>query len=372
MKISNLTKLVITATLLVMSCGKQESTDKKAQLDDLKKQQAEISSKIKNLEKELNMGAKLEQSAKVKPVIVTPVSLQTFSHYVEIQGKVDTDNNVSVGAEVPGTITRIYVQTGDKVTKGKVLAETDASLIRKGIEELETSLQLTKTMFEKQEKLWKDNVGTEVQYLQSKSTKESMEAKMASLKEQLRKTRITAPITGFVEEVLKKEGEMASPGFPIFRVVNLSEFKLIGELAESYVEKVSVGDEVVVFFPDLDKEIKSKISVVGGTINSINRTFTIEVRMPAGKIAVKPNMICYMKIRDFSKSKAVVVPINTVQKSSTGKYVYVANGNKTEKRIVTMDGSYGNNALITEGLVEGDNLITFGYSDLSEGQAIKY
>lgn len=375
MKINTLTQILIAGALLMAACSKQEQPiNKQAQLDSLRTQQNQIADKIKVLETELALSdtSAASQNAKMKMVKVDTLKQTTFNHFVEIQGSVVTDNNVMVSAEAGGIIIQSYVKRGDMVSKGKILAEVDATLIRKGIEEIQTSYELSKTMFEKQEKLYKDNVGTEVQYLGAKSQKESLEGRIASLKEQLKKSKIVAPISGYVDEVYKKEGEMAAPGFPAFRIVGLSEFKITGELAESYVSKVNVGDEVQITFPDIDKQVTAKISVVGSSINNISRTFTVEIAIPQGKVNIKPNMIAYLKIKDYSKPKAMVVPINTVQKSATGTYVYLANGNKTERREVKVEYTYGNDALISDGLKAGDKLVTFGYSDLTDDQAIKY
>jgi len=362
------------AFALLVACGKQEG-DKKAELETLKTQKAELETKIKALEETIALTdtSKKENISKAKLVKVDTLQLSTFNHFVEIQGQVDTDQNLIVSPETGGNVTRVNVSRGDKVSKGKVLAEIDATLLKKGIAEIETSYELTKTLFDKQEKLYKDNVGTEVQYLQAKTSKESLEGRIASLREQVKKTKIISPINGYVDEVFKKEGEMAVPGMPAFRIVNNSGYKVRGEIAESYVGKVSLGDEVTVRFPDIDKEVKARISVIGNSINEMNRTFSIEIKLPTFGSEIKPNMIAYLKINDFSKAKSVVVPINTVQKSATGNYVYLASADgKTERRVVTVGNTYGTQALIIDGLKGGEKLITFGYSDLSDGQPIKY
>lgn len=371
MKLYNVSKILLASVCLIMACSKTEP-DQKTQLDDLKKQQAEIAAKIAAIEAKMMKEGTLVAEVKQKMVKVEILKKTTYNHYVEIQGKVDTDKNVMISPEAGGTIIKTYVKRGDKVTKGKLLAEIDGTMIRKGMDELRTSLELATTVYDKQDKLYKDNVGTEVQYLQAKANKESAEGRMASLREQLKKSKVYSPINGYVDEVYKKEGEMAAPGMPAFRIIGLSDFKITGELAESYISKVNVGDEVLISFPDLDKTINAKISVVGASINNVSRTFSIEIRLPNTSNTIKPNMIAYLKIKDFTKSKSIVVPINTVQKSANGYYVYVANGNKTERKIVKLADTYGNDALISEGLNEGDKLVTFGYSDLTDEQPIKY
>lgn len=374
MTTNSLPKIFAIALTLLLACGKQDA-DKKSQLDALKKQKDEISAQITTLEAEIALTdtSKKSEEIKAKLVKIDTIKLTTFNHFVEIQGQVDTDNNLTVSPETGGVILNMKVKKGDRVSKGQVLAELDGTLIKKGIDEVETSYQLARTVFEKQEKLYKDNVGTEIQYLQAKSGKESLEGRIASLKEQLKKTKIISPIDGYVDEVLKKEGELAAPGFPVFKIVNYTGFKIKADIAESYVGKVNEGDDVLVSFPDINKQITSKISVIGNSISEISRTFSIEIKLPATGLSIKPNMIAYLKINDFSKAKAVVVPINTVQKSASGNYIYVVSDkNTTERRIVTLDNTYGSTALISEGLKAGDKIITFGYSDLVDGQAIKY
>lgn len=376
MKNNLFSKILLAATILVAACSKSGQGDKAAQLEDLKKQQLEIMAKIQQLELEMKKSSDsaflADASGKAKLVKVEALKPGTFAHYVEIQGKVETNNNVLVSSETAGIIKNITVKVGDKVKKGQVLAELDNVLVRKGIEELKTALELATTVFEKQEKLWKDNVGTEIQYLQAKNNKESLENKMDQLKEQLKKTRITASMDGVIDELFKKEGELQSPGVPVFRLVNFSDFKIVGELAESYISKINVGDEVEVYFPDLNKSIKEKISVVGSTINPTNRTFSMEIRLSNSQSSIKPNLVTYLKIKDFSKPNSIVVPINTLQRDRDNQYVYVAEAGKVVKKVVKVGETYGTTAQILEGLKQGDSLITFGYNDLTEGQTIKY
>lgn len=364
--------ILISGLVLALASCNKENPDKKAQLDELKKQQTEIAAKIKTLESEIALFDTTKKEVKSKMVAIAAVKPQTFEHFIEIQGTVETDRNVVVSAESGGNITRMIAKEGDRVSKGQILAEMDATIIRKGIEEVNTQLELAKTMFEKQEKLWKENIGTEVQYLQAKTGKESLEARKASLNEQLKKTRIVAPIDGYIDISFKKLGEMAGPGMPVFQIVNNTEYKIIGELAESYIGNINVGDEVLINFPDLNKDLRSRISVVGNAINQVNRTFKVEIKLGQVAASIKPHMVAYLKIKDFSKTNAIVAPINTIQSNREQKYVFVANGNKASKKSVQVGETYGNVALIQSGLAVGDNIITTGYSDLVEGQIISF
>lgn len=363
--------IYLSLVAILFACSK-ENLDKKAQLESLLKQQTDVAAQIKLLQVELDANDTTKKVVKAKMVKATLLKTQTFNHYVEIQGKVETDKNVIVSAESPGIITNIFVKQGDRVRKGQTLAEVDASLIRKSIEQLKSGLELATTVFDKQEKLWKENIGTEVQYLQAKSQKESLEAQKATLTEQLKKAKITSPIDGYVDENFKRVGEMASPGLPTFRIVDYSGYKIVGELAEAYLEKISVGDEVLVSFPDLNKEIKSKISVVGSAINTVNRTFKIEIFLPQLSSQIKPNMIAYLKIKDFSIANAIVAPINTVQSSRDGQFIYAIENNKATRKTIKVGETYGTDALILSGLKSGDNIVIFGYSDIVEGQTLSF
>lgn len=360
---------------LLTACGGEQSADKKAQLYELKLKQEQLANQIATLEAEVqatDTAAAKVDSSKFKSVAVSVLAPSTYNHYVEIQGKVTTENNIVVSSETAGLIKDIKVKRGDKVKKGQVLAELDNVLIKKSMEELKSGLELATTVYEKQEKLWKDNVGTEIQYLQAKNSKENLELKMAQLQEQLKKTFIKAPIDGVVDDVFKKEGELQSPGMPAFRVLQSSDFKILGELAESYISKINVGDEVEVYYPDLKISTKEKISVVGSSINEVNRTFTVEVKVTKNTSMIKANLIAYLKINDFRQSNALVVPVNTVQSSRDGQYIYVADKGTVVKKTVSVKETYGNTALIASGLSAGDKIITFGYNDLTEGQRIKY
>lgn len=367
----NINKIIVASTIFAFACSK-ENPDKKVQLEGLIKKQTELAAQIKTLQAEVDALDTTKKEVKTKMVKVAQLKAQTFNHFVEIQGKVETDKNVIVSAETPGIITNIFVKQGDRVRKGQSLAEIDAALIRKSIDQLKSGLELATTVFEKQERLWKENIGTEVQYLQAKANKESLEAQKATLNEQLKKARVVSPIDGYVDENFRRVGEMASPGAPAFRIVDYSGYKIVGELAETYLDKVNIGDEVLITFPDLNKEVKSKISVVGSAINTINRTFKIEVMLPQLSNQIKPNMISYLKIKDFSKSNAIVAPINTVQSSRDGQFIYAIENNKAVRKPIKVGETYGTDALILSGLKSGDNIVTFGYSDIVEGQALSF
>jgi len=308
---------------------------------------------------------------KIKTVEVTSVTPQLFNSYIDLQGKVDADENVTINAEMPGTVSKVNVHLGEAVNTGQVLAELDSKVIQQGMAELQNGLDLASTMFEKQKNLWEQKIGTEMQYLQAKNQKESLEKKMATLNEQLKMSKIISPINGIVDAIDVKLGEATMPGLPAIRVVNMNSLKVKGEVGESYLAKVKNGNEVVIILPDMHDTLKAKVSYAAKVISPLNRTFLVTVNLD-GKKDYSPNMVAIMKIVDYSNPRALVVPVNAIQKTEDGDFVFVANGKKAKKVRVKVGKIYNGNAEITEGLKEGDKFISKGYQELNEGEEIKF
>lgn len=366
--------LLITAIALLAACGSKDNADKKqAKLEELKKQQAEIAVKIKDLEAEIAKEGKSTDNTKYRNVVVTETAVKSFAHYLDIQGKIDAEENITISAKMPATVTRILVKAGKQVSKGELLAELDNSTIVAGIDELKTSMQLVNTLYEKQKALWDQKIGTEVQYLQAKSQKESLDKKLAGLYEQLDMTKIKSPINGTIDEVMLRIGQATAPGAPGIRIVNMSTLKAKAEVAEAYAGRIKEGNEVKINFPDTKKEILARVTYSGKVINAMNRSFTVEAALE-GNQDLHPNMLAILKIADYRNDSAIVVPINTVQNSEEGQFVMVAkqNGNKliAERRAVKQGLSYNGNIEILSGLNVGDKVITTGYQDLNQGDAL--
>jgi RND family efflux transporter MFP subunit len=371
--------IVFSAIVILSSCGKKNEADaKKDQLTELKKQRDELDAQIKDLEKQTGpVEASLASGdLKIKEVATTAVAKKRFDHNVEVQGRVDSDKNVLVSPESSGTITKINVQMGDKVRKGQVLAELDGSLMAQNLEEVKGQLNHAKVIYDKQKVLWDQKIGSEVQYLTAKNNKESLENRLATLQRQYNMSKIKSPIDGTVDDSRFKVGEAIMAGLPMFRVVNLSEFKVVAEIAEAYQSEINKGDEVTVILPDAGQELKAKVSDKSSAIDAMNRTFKIEIKLNGKNINLRPNMIAKVKINDYTNKAAFVAPINTVQESDAGPYIYVAekeNDNyKVKKQFVKTGKSYLDLVEIKEGLKVGDLLITTGFQDLSEGQLIKF
>jgi len=367
--------LFITAIALLAACGNKDNSSKKqAKLEELRKQQAELAIKIKDLETEIAAEGKTADNTKYRNVVITETSVKSFAHYLDIQGKIDAEENITISAKMPATVTRILVKAGKQVKTGELLAELDNSTIIAGIEELKTGMQLANTLYEKQKSLWDQKIGTEVQYLQAKSQKESLDKKLATLYEQLEMTKIKSPINGMVDEVMLRIGQTTAPGAPGIRIVNMGTLKAKAEVAEAYAGRIKEGNDVKILFPDTKKEILARVTYSGKVINAMNRSFTVEAALD-GNQDLHPNMLAVLKIADYRNDSAIVVPINTVQNSEEGQFVMIAkqSGNKViaERRAVKQGLSYNGNVEILSGLTVGDKVITTGYQDLNQGDALK-
>jgi RND family efflux transporter MFP subunit len=358
---------VIAIAIIACNSG---GVDKKAELEDLKKQEAEIKAKIVALETELNAN---DTTIKSVSVSVATLKAVPFKNYIDVQGRVDADENIALSTEMPGTITRINVKVGDEVSAGQVLAETDARAINQQISDLQTNAALVNQVYEKQKTLWDQKIGTEIQFLQAKTNKESMEKKMLTLQEQLRMSKIISPINGTVDAVDVKLGQAVMPGMPAIRVINFSNLKVKADVAESYASKIRKGSEVIVHFPDTQDSVVSKVNFVSRAINNASRTFTVEVLLDDKK-EYHPNMVARLNINDYQSAQpAITVPVRTIQKDEANEsFVFVAENGIAKKRIVTLGKEYRGQAEILSGLKEGDMLVTLGYDLINDGDLIAY
>ena len=370
--------LTAVATMLAACSGeKKEGLEgKKEELAKLKTEQAAANEKIKALETEIaKLDPKKAAEAKVKAVSVATLNTETFKRYVELQGTVDAKNSVLVSPKSPGAITAMYVKEGDRVSVGTVIGKVDDSILRESIEEVKTQLTLINTLYEKQKNLWEQKIGTELQFLQAKNNKESIEKKLVTLNTQLAQSKIISPMSGVVDQVISNVGELASPGMGVVRVVNLNNLKVSAKVSDTYAASVKKGDEVLVKFPDLQKELKARISFVSATVDPLSRTFTIEANLPSVK-DIKPNMMAQIQINDATSKDALIIDQNFIQSTENGQIVYVAvtEGNKkvAKGKTVKTGLSYNGKVEILEGLTAGDQLITLGYQDVVDGQTISF
>jgi len=371
MKTLQTSAIILFTALFLTSCG----SNPEAQLEKLKAQQEKINQQIAQLETQ-----SVRNENNDNPVRLTPVKLEAahnneFKHYVEVQGNVESEGNVNVPGESPGIVQRIHVKRGDAVKRGQLLADLDATIIQKSISQVETGLELATTMYDRQKRLWDQKIGSEMQYLQAKANKESLEKQLATFNEQLNLFRITSPISGTVDEIIIKEGEMAAAGFPSFRVVELSNLKVKANLSESYINSVKPGDPVSVRFPLLNRELKLKVDAVTQVIDPNSRTFSVEVRIPKSETGIKPNMIAVLVVNNYVNHEAISVPLNSVQKNGHGEFLFVAeyknNQMVAQRRNVKTGLTYANRVEVLEGVKAGENIIVFGHQNLADGQLIE-
>lgn len=365
---------LIASSLLLASCGGDK--DPKAELAKLKADQAATQAKISDLEAKTGAG-KAAEAAGAVPVSVLKVAPEKFAGYLEVQGRVDFDQNATVGARAAGTLTSVRVQRGDRVRKGQVLATVDASILDANIAELRTRLDLAKIVYEKQAGLWKQQIGTEIQYLQAKNTYQGLQRNLATLNQQRALYNVVAPYSGVVDNVLPKLGETVAPGAPVVQLNSGQGGKVLADVSEAYAGSIKAGDKALVTLPDLGgEEIPSTVRTVSRTISATSRTFTVELRLPgdqAGKL--RPNMVATVRIQNYGKASATVLPVDLIQHDEENAYVLVVNrqGGKTTaaKRVIKTGQTYNGKQEITSGLQSGDEVISAGYQNLNEGQLLK-
>lgn len=369
--------LVLAISIIYMvSCKSKDaadpSMDKQAKLTTLKTQIATLEKEANALEAELNPAGK---TVRTKLVGVTTFPQSTFKNYIDLQGAVTADQDLFVNSKMAGTATQILIKTGDRVTRGQTLVHLDDALIQQGLAELETQLAFATNLYDKQKALWDQKLGTEVQYLGAKNNKESIEKRIATTKEQWQMSKVTAPISGVIDEVMIKPGQMISPGIPIARLVNFSKLKITAEVPESYAGRIKPGNAVKIYFPDIQKEFDSRITYVSPIINQVNRTFKAEAALPANMNGVLPNMISIIKILDYSNDKAFILPINLLQKDHEGDFVMVADSTTegwiSGKQPVSIGRYYNDQVEIKSGINPNQQVITLGYQDLVAGEKLR-
>lgn len=367
-----LSSALLASILLLSACGGKKTDDitaKKEELKKLRTEQSKLNAKIRTLESQIQ-SLNVDKD-KMIPVMVTTLTKKEFNHYVEAQGVVDSDKNVKVASETGGAIKKIYVKEGQYVTAGKVLAKLDDVLIRKGMAELEQSMEFVKINYEKQTKLWAQKIGTEIEYLSIKNQYESLEKKKESLQEQLEKTNIKAPINGVVDDIIANEGEIAAPGVPMLRIVDGKDVKIIADIAETYSASVQKGTNATVKFPALGKTFVTPITNIGEVINPSDRSFKVELALSNPEKLYKPNMLATVQVKDYAKKEAVVIPRNAIMRGETDEFVFVVQNGVAKKTIIKTGLTYQGETEVLSGLNGNEQLITVGFQDLSDGQKVE-
>lgn len=367
----------LSAILLLAACSSPDTEsleakqallrEKQQELDALSKEVATLQAEISDLD-----------STEVPRDLVTvlPLAKSDFAHFITIQATVEADDLVDATSEISGRVLKLTVEEGDAVIKGQLIATIDIEQLDKQIEEIQTSLDLATTVFERQKRLWDQNIGSEIQYLEAKNNRERLEKSLATLNVQRGKRQVFAPITGSVERVITESGEVTAPGAPIVQILDTGDLKVEADVPENYLRVVKVGDQVGITIPALDLDFRAPVTQIGRTIDPANRTFKVEVDLRSRARGLKPNLLAEMQIRDFALAEAITVPLNRVQQEVNGRrFVFIkadgADGPIARKVYIEIGESSKGQIVVEDGLEGGELLIIDGARNLSDGQPIR-
>jgi membrane fusion protein, multidrug efflux system len=367
------TFLMIALAGVVFSCT-QESTDldqKKKTLQEYQEEVAKLKVKIDALSTEIaQMDPEFARNER-KAILVTTTRPKTgtFTHYVEVTGSVLSKKNVNISAEVAGRIQEVKAVEGMRVRKGQELAVIDAESVDRNIDELKSQLELATTIFEKQERLWNQQIGTEVQFLEAKNRKENLEKSLATLNIQKDRTVVRAPFDGTVESVMVRLGELVQAGSSMINFVGESDLYIEGDVSEKYVGVLQQGDSVQVIFPSISKQLDTKVTAVGAVINPNNRTFKVEVFLPRMDL-VKPNMISVLRINDYQNKEAIVVPSYLILQDNQGDYVFVVDNDTAKKKYIKRGMTQREETEVMEGLDGNELLVDKGFREVGNNARV--
>lgn len=378
--------LIFAVTLVLWSCGgdKEPSVETliekgtlqelRAKKQKLSEQQSEIKRQISLLESKINTLDDTKHAA-----IITTITLRDtiFKHFTEIQGDVETNQNIVIYPQFSGILTQVYVKEGQKVSKGQVLAKIDDGGLASQVAQVQAQTALAKTTFERQARLWEQKIGSEMQYLQAKTNYEASKNASDQLRSQLGKTTVRAPFSGIIDQVITDQGSIVNPGQnPLMRIVNLDDMYVKADVPETYLGKISEGSEVLIDFPSINKTYQGKIRQVSNFINPDNRSFSIQVALPNKDAVLKPNLIATVKLNDYTSENSILVPNNVIQKNGNNEslvFIYQPKSDASgiAKRITIKTGKEQNGMIeVLEGLKVNDIIINEGARTLRDGQEV--
>ncbi len=368
--------IILTAAVIIASCSATKTNDdeisKRHQLQQYKQEMHDLKLKIDDLEKELSTTKKNE----VIKVKVTELQSDTFEHFIEVTGNVEALDDIEVSPETVGIIDKVLVKEGQSVRKGEILAKLNTDILERSMDEVMVQLDLANLNFERQDNLWKQNIGSEMQYLQSKNTKEGLEKRVESLKTQIEMGKIKSPVSGVVDVVYQKKGHIGNPQMPFAKVINISKMKVYADISEFYITKIKKGDVVNLFFPALSREIQSPINQIGNSIDPNNRTFRVRINLDNPDKMIKPNLVSIIKLRDYLNTEAIAVPVLYIKEDLKGSYTYVVetqNGKNVAKKVYVQTGVTNNNIIeVVEGLTAGMQVVSEGYNQIIEGTPLQF
>ncbi len=379
--------LILLASIMLSSCGnKEEKTVKsviesgqlsqiRAKKSELHEKQQDLKQKIALLDEAIEKLDTIDNRALVSAEVLTNT---LFKHYIEIQGNVETDQNIIIYPEFSGVLEKIYVQEGQQVSKGQILAKIDDGGLSSQLAQLETKTALAKTTFERRKNLWEQEIGSEIQLLQAKSDYEAMKSSVQQLQSQLGKTTVRAPFSGVIDQVISDEGQVVSPGAnQLFRLIDLNKMYVTADVPENYLGSIEKGTEVLVELGSIGKEFKGEIKEISSFINPNNRSFEIKIAVPNNNGMVKPNLIANIKLNDYTAKNTLIVPQSTVRENAMGeKIVYVLEMENdslgtAKKMVVEIGKNYQGKVEITNGLKPGQILITKGARTVRDGEKVR-
>jgi len=380
---------VLIATVLFISCGeKKEQTIEEIiatnDISKIKAKKVEIETVQQGFSDQLNkLNEKLDalDTSKKIPLITTFKAKEVvFTHYLELQGNVETKQNLLIYPEMPGILENVYVKEGQGVKKGEVLAKVKDGGLSQQLSQLETQIELTKTIYERQKRLWDQKIGSEMQYLQSKTNYLAQQKSVEQLKIQIEKTTIVAPFDGVIDVVFKEEGTVVAPGqgAEVFRIINLSNMYISIEVPERYIASVTKNKKVKVEFPVLGETLLSSVRQVGSFINPNNRSFKIEVPVANKSGNIKPNLTARLQINDYTNTKAILIPQSIISENAKGEqFIYVVKNKKENKEgiaqkvIIKTGKTQGDIIEVLANLPEGAEIIIEGARSVNNGQTVK-
>lgn len=380
---------LLVITILLVSCGEQKKASvqdlvSNGTIKELRARKAEITEQLANTNvdlKSINDAISKLDSVKKLPLITTITSKEeVFKHYLEVQGNVKTKQNILVYPEIPGILEHVYVQEGQRVSKGQVLAKIADGGLMQQVAQAKASANLAKTTYERQSRLWNQKIGSEIQYLQAKTAYETQKNIFAQMKKQLAKSNVVAPFSGVIDDVLKEAGAVVAPGqgSELFRIVNLENMYIEAEIPESHIVNVTKGKTVEIYFPVLEKTIQARIRQVGNFINPANRAFKIEIGVPNSSGDIKPNLTAKLKINDYTSKKAILIPQSIISENAKGQqYVYLASDKQdnkyaiAKKTIISTGKTQGDFIEVLETIASGTEIISEGARSVNDGQKVE-
>ena len=376
-----MTKHLMAAILLatiVVACEQPAENDleaAKAKLSELKTQQKDIEKEIESLEETIAQLDTTQEEITRTLVTIGKAETGEFVYAIQLPGRADSRQNIVVSAESMGNVTRIYVQEGSFVKKGQSIASIDNNIYNSQIAELKTRLELAEQLYEKQKRLWDQKIGSEIQYLQAKNNKESLEQSIKTIQAQAAKSSIIAPINGYLDQVFIREGQTVAMGTPAVRIVDLSKIIVQCDVSEKYIGDLKTKDNIKVRFPSVNKNFETSIKTLGQTVNADNRTFLVEAEIDNGDGAVKPNVLADVTIPTYTNPDAVTVPTSVVQQGKTDDFVYVLKkengGLIAKKQVVKVGKNYNGQSEILDGLKPGQEIVLLGSRNITDGEPLR-